>query len=115
MNVSFSPADNTAHYHILNCTLSNKVIVIACDSNGIICWALVVIGCVTTVIFFIAVIVCMIFTRIVAKGIRFMTQHFSTSARANGERDIEQNQYQQQEPQNEGIAMFFNFVFIVLQ
>ena len=112
MNVSFSPADNTAHYHILNCILSN---VIACDSNCIICWALVAIGCVITVIFFIAVIVCMIFTRIVAKGIRFMTQHFSTSARANGERDIEQNQYQQQEPQNEGIAMSFNFVFIVLQ
>ena len=68
--------------------------------NDTMCWALVGIGGVIAAILLIAVITCMIFTGIVAKGIKFLIQYLS--ARANREHDIERGQNQQQ-PQNEGI------------
>ena len=84
----FSPVDNFTLTMTGNCT---------CDE---ICWALVGTGGVIAAILLVAVITCMIFTGIVAKGIKFLIQYLS--ARANEERDIEQGQNQQQ-PQNEGI------------
>ena len=81
-------------------SLTDKTI---CDHGDPVCWILVGIGCAMTVILLIAVIVCIVFTRVVAKGIRFMIQYLPTLARANRECDIERDQNQQQEPQNEGI------------
>ena len=63
-------------------------------------WTLVVIGGVIVAILLIAVISCMVSTGLVAKGVNFLIQYLSDSARANGEYDI---QIQQQQPQEEGI------------
>ena len=77
-------------------------------------WALVVIGGVIVAILFIAVITCMIFTGLVAKGVKVLIQYLSDSGRANGEYDI---QPQQQQPQKEGYIIAYthpypNFNFI---
>ena len=48
-------------------------------------WVLVGIGGVIAAILLIAAITCIILTAIVAKGIRYLIQYYSTSARANGE------------------------------
>ena len=77
-------------------------------------WTLVVIGGVIVAILFIAVITCMIFTGLVAKGVKVLIQYLSDSGRANGEYDI---QPQQQQPQKEGYIIAYthpypNFNFI---
>ena len=67
-------------------------------------WTLVGIAAVITVILFIAVIMCIIITYVLAKGVRFMNHHFSASEtdRANGEHGMMVHHTQQQEEQNEG-------------
>ena len=77
-------------------------------------WALVVIGGVIVAILFIAVITCMIFTGLVAKGVKVLIQYLSDSGTANRECDI---QPQQQQPQEEGYIIAYthpypNFSFI---
>ena len=93
--------------HIFNCTVA------LCGGDRL-CWALVGIGCGITAILLIAVIVCIIFTCLVGKGIKFLIQYLSTSA--NGEHDVERDHTQQQQQQNEGIAMSFylNFILVLL-
>ena len=73
-------------------------------------WALVVIGGVLVAILFIAVISCMVLTGLVAKGINFLIQYLSDSARANGEYDIQPHQ---QQPQKEG-SLHILFLISVL-
>ena len=69
-------------------------------------WMLIGIVGVIAAILFIAVITCIIFSAMVAKGTRFLIQYFSTSSRTTGECDIERNQNQQlQQPQNEGTTV----------
>ena len=64
---------------------------------------LVGIASVITVILFIAVIMCIIITCVLAKGVRFMIHHFSAETdRANGEHGMMVHHTQQQEEQNEG-------------
>ena len=67
-------------------------------------WILVGIASVITVILFIAMIMCIIITCVLAKGVRFMIHHFSASEidRANGEYDSMIHHTQWQEAQNEG-------------
>jgi hypothetical protein len=58
------------------------------------------------VILFIAVIMCIIITCVLAKGVRFMIQYFSASEtdRANGQHHMIAHHTQEQEVQNEGMA-----------
>ena len=102
---TISPTDSNN----FNCTVT--VSLALCDGDRL-CWVLVGIGCVITAILLIAVIVFIIFTCLVAKGIKFLIQYFSTSA--NGEHDVERDHTQQQRQQNEGIVMSFYLIFILV-
>ena len=79
-------------------------------------WTLVGIAAVITVILFIAVIMCIIITYVLAKGVRFMNHHFSASEtdRANGEHGMMVHPTQQQEERNGNYYHAITYSFSVL-
>lgn len=85
-------------------TLHNYTKYVVCDVSK--CWVLIGIACAITAILAVAVIVCIVFTCVLAKGVRFMIQYFSASGidRANGEHNMMMvHQNQRREAQNDGI------------
>ena len=88
-----------------------------CDNNcSVIHCILVGIASVITVILFIAVIMCIIITYVLTKGVRFMIHHFSASEtdRANGEHGMMVHHTQQQEEQNGNYYHAITYSFSVL-
>ena len=87
------------HYEVCQLSLHNST-----ARGNEMHWTLVGIAAVITVILFIAVIMCIIITSVLAKGVRFMILHFSASEtdRANGEHGMMVHHTQQQEEHNEG-------------
>ena len=80
-------------------------------------WTLVGIAAVITVILFIAVIMCVIITYVLTKGVRFMILHFSApdeTDRANGEHGMMVHHTQQQEEQNGNYYHAITYSFSVL-
>lgn len=84
---------------------------LVCNNEDKICLVLVGTGCVVTVLLFIITILFMVITCLMAKGIRHLIQHTSTSAVAIGQSSNEQNQHQQQQqlPQNQGMYSLLDY------
>ena len=86
--------------------------IVVCDDWK--CSVLIGIACAITVILAVAVIVCIVFTCVLAKGVRFMIQYFSASGidRANGEHNMTTmvHQNQRREAQNDGINITVSLI-----